>query len=86
MVCTGYHQRPEEKLICRFGDGTEALAQLDTETQRISCKLPQVSTRQIRFDRQGRGRLLLLRRALPPLHTCSLIFACWAAGIQPFAA
>jgi hypothetical protein len=42
VVCTGYKQGSQQDLSCRFGNGTVIPAQLDAETQRISCQLPQV--------------------------------------------
>ena len=44
VVCTGFRQGSNQDLTCRFSNGTTVPAQLDTETQRISCKLPQVSS------------------------------------------
>ncbi|CAL5226643.1 g9492 [Coccomyxa viridis] len=41
VVCTGFRQGSNQDLTCRFSNGTTVPAQLDTETQRISCKLPQ---------------------------------------------
>ena len=45
VLCSGYKQAPQKDLICRFANGVTSPAHLDTETQRISCPLPQVSAR-----------------------------------------
>ena len=45
VVCTGFKQGSLKDLNCRFSNGATAPAQLDSETQRITCKLPQVDSR-----------------------------------------
>ncbi|CAL5230038.1 g13483 [Coccomyxa viridis] len=41
VLCSGYKQAPQKDLVCRFSNGTTSPAHFDTETQRISCRLPQ---------------------------------------------
>ena len=42
VVCTGNMQASQKDLHCRFVNGATSPAQLDPETQRITCQLPQV--------------------------------------------
>lgn len=45
VLCSGYKQAPQKDLICRFTNGGTSPAHFDTETQRITCPLPQVRAR-----------------------------------------